>query len=251
MRNFMSFLVGIGFYSLLIPALAQNKTITIANDDTADYQQKLTKQIEFHLPDLRRFKAEQSWRFWDINNKIAFSIVFDIYQFKQSRYKLSLILYSVERVFNDERPTYRSYYKKVRIDPKKTTAILNLFKTLNINTLPRSRFDTTVVSNNLSIIYVQSMLGEGVWNELEYANREHYTFKVFFNPQQDSVLKYFQDSVRHILNLKDISAWFIKRVPFEMFSCDNGFEFQRKILTDEEKRKYKLERDRYRLKHGL
>ena len=251
MRKAIPFLMSCVIAFFAVPILAQNKVITVDHDYKHWYQEYIVRRrLQCRLPDLSQYHCEQSWRFWNISNKVGLSAILDIYQYNSSRCKMFLTLYTEDFVDSENPAMNRLFYKKFKIGREETTQILALLKTVNINSQPSTNGDTIQSAEGRTYIR-RTFYVDGIPPQLEYSGRYRYTYKLFYNKEQEAVVRRFQDSVRHILNSDRITAWFIKRIPFEFFHTEYDMQIGRQILTDKKKLKYKLEWDRYRKRHGL
>ena len=127
----------------------------------------------------------------------------------------------LESVEPTEKPTSRFFCTRIKIEQNKANKIFALLRNLNINTQPEINGGVTYTQDAQGNMVVQKPVYlDGMPPQLEYSDREHYIYKLFYNKEQEAVVRRFQDSVRQILNSDGISARFIKRIPFEFFHTE-------------------------------
>lgn len=165
--------------------------------------------------------------------------VIDIWGDATEEIKGSITSWAEEDVPNCEEPTYRLFCKTKSMNYSTVLELAELIKKSKIQTIP----------DEMSIDDWED--GEdGITYFIETADSNNYYLKTYWCPNDQGVLKeavivkYFINQAILISRSKDIWNEFSSEIPFESYT--EGNYTVSSVLTKEERKKYKIERDNYR-----
>ncbi len=213
-----------------------------------DYAQKDSLIKRINLPNLLYTKDGIYWRFY-APYKNGASIIIDIHADNRTKTTGFVTFYTFEdtRVSN-EKPTNRVYAAGNRMNKKVADKLYKMIQSLELNRLSSNIQDTVKNADGSSVILMYLYNDSGP-HDVEYADNDHYTFKEFRNPKNDSLITKIVDSVK---SGPDFEHWYKKfdqHIPFESYT--SVWMIFSKKLNDKQKQVYKKERDKYRKSHGL
>lgn len=165
--------------------------------------------------------------------------VIDIWEDATKEIKGSLTSWTEEYVPSCEEPTYRSFCKTKSLNQATVLELAELIRKSNIQTVP----------DEMSIDDWEE--GEdGITYFIETADANNYYLKTYWCPNDQGVLKEamivrgFVNQALLISRSKNVWNEFSNEIPFETYT--EGNYIVSSILTKEESKKYKTERDNYR-----
>ena len=172
-------------------------------------------------------------------------LIVDIYQNVDSLFHGFITVYTEEQVDQSkELPTGRIYCRKTILTSEQVDKINFYLKASGILKLPT---DTLISGWGKGF--------DGVTYCLEYKADNLHTFKSFWNPQgqkeifEGRLVNKFSENVKLVTNIDAIEKEFLSKIPFESYNT-GGPSTAILILTKEQLRKYKKDRDLYRKQHA-
>ncbi len=174
------------------------------------------------------------------------SAIIDVYKTQDSANKGLITLFTKEVVDETkERPTNRIYNNQIPLSKSQCDSLHKLIDDTYILSLPS---DSAIAG------WQQGF--DGVEYCIEDITKGTYSFKRYWTPTAQGRLKEavivqsFMDSVSAIVHFKSLIREFSKKIPFESYNT-GGPSTAIRVLTAEQRRKYKKERDAYRKSHGI
>jgi hypothetical protein len=207
------------------------------------YQSQLMDDLK--LIPLQKSDAEYAFRLSYLGDAISYML--DISHLNGQN-KGSIIYYTKEYVNEaKEKPTGRYFSKKTEFSAEIGDKIYQLIKSMGIDTIPSQE-------------YIQEWHSgfDGDEYFIEHTDQKNYYFKSYWTPSvqnlapQAKILLDFFKQVKILINAVDIDIQkeFSKSIPFENYTT-GGSMIGIRIVTPEERKMYKKERDAYRKANGL
>jgi hypothetical protein len=210
-----------------------------------DFWYKLNSEmaVKLSLPNLSS-ESNITYIRWSYNGQ-TISYAVDLYQKRDSTFEGFLTMYTEERVYSSkELPTHRIYTRRIQLDSVQVDKLNYGLQTSGIMKLP---------TDSLISGWVQGF--DGVIYCLESMGFKSHTFKTFWSPdaqqniQEGRLVQSFAEYIALIVCLNSIQTQFAKEIPYESYST-GGPSVALRILTSEQRRKYKKDRNLYRKKHA-
>lgn len=227
-------------FSLFLFSVSSGQTknlygVTSRTGDTSFWYEYQTKELtKLSLPPLDTSVISEYYRVWTNRQ------VINIWQNINGAFDGNLITWTDEYVPYNEKPTNRTYVM-VRALPTDTAKLVRqLFLSSGIPTLPTDD----------SINGWQRGL-DGITYIIEQSTNDSYSFKTYWTPKaQDSLteaiqVQAFVDSVFSLINAQQTWQSFAKTIPYECY-INGGPGVAYKVLTPNERKKYRKERKNYR-----
>lgn len=221
---------------LNIQAEAQPRLAYIPKDAHRDttwwyaYQQQLCKKL--HLTDVIHDSCRNHFRLWTDTR------IVDVCR-ERCRTTSTLIRWTEEVVPHNEAPTGR-IYKQVISAESAGLRIDTLIKDSRIEAIP----DQSLIKG-----WQQGL--DGTEYLIEYTTDSTYYFKTYWTPtaqenvKEALVVQHFVDSMLSIVESPQESRQFTASIPFECWT-NGGISMGCKVLTKQQRRRYKFKRDKYR-----
>lgn len=221
---------------LTIPLHAQVKLEGQTKDDF--WYKLFTKEAsEIGLVQMSDIKSDFHWRLW-FNGGVVGSII-DISVEDEANLFGTVSLYTREYVNLDkEEPTDRIFSKSLKLSAEQSANIYKLIKD-KILALPTD-----------SLVKGWSHGFDGVTYAMETVRDKKYSLKTYWTPKAQEIaeartIQSAIDSIGAIINRKQLITDFTNIIPFESYYADGG-TVASKIVSNQQRRKYKKERQEYR-----
>jgi hypothetical protein len=208
-----------------------------------EYNNKLVKKLG--LADLQHSNPSNYCRIW--YDDLIISYALDIFKDKDSINQGFVTIYTQEMVDEQkELPTHRVYNNKIQLSESQADSIYQLIKNTGVAQFPTD-----------SLIKGWEYGLDGTAYNFEWVNNYNHTYRSYWEPKAQEnvneaiIIQHFIDVMEKIIHIKQLEQEFAKKIPFENYGTSGGIRVAIRVLTVEQRRQYKKERDEYRRKHHI